>query len=294
MLMKRYLSVIILFSLFWFGFYSMDARGASDASASLVKVMTMAESVQAAQQPIAVQGAMDIEISALLKAMGSYKKETYGSYSYFLGRIQGTPVIVARTGIGMVNASATTALLIEKYHPKLIINQGTAGGHDPKLHVFDTVIGAEVMNIGRMESLHLDEGQGIRPRTWKFTPTEIREAGNIKEYFSFHSDPALVNAAEHAAPLYKHGKVAIGKIGSSDFWNKEVDRIRWFHKTAGTSAEEMEAAAVAQVAKGFNVPFLSVRTISNSEVSGEKTVDLETAGRYCAEWVVELVKELGE
>lgn len=244
--------------------------------------------------PIAVQGAMDVEVSVLLKEMGAYRQETHGNYTYYLGKINKIPVVISRTGIGMVNAAASTALLIENYHPKVIINQGTAGGHDPNLHVFDTVIGSEVMNIGRLTSEHLDAGQGIRPRSWKFTKTEMRENGKIKEYASFKSDPKLVKAALRVADKYKHGKVVVGKIGSTDFWNREVDRILWFHKTARTSAEEMEAASVAQVAKGFHIPFLSVRTISNSEVSGEKIEDLETAGHYCAEFAVEIVKVLGK
>lgn len=67
-----------------------------------------------------------------------------------------------------------------------------------------------------------------------------------------------------------------------------VDRIQWFHKNAGTSVEEMEAAAVAQVAKGYNTPYLSIRTISNSEVSGGRIEELKTAGQYCGEFAVEM------
>ncbi|NRD76785.1 5'-methylthioadenosine/S-adenosylhomocysteine nucleosidase [Bacillus sp. BRMEA1] len=246
------------------------------------------------QRPIAVQGALDIEISSLLKTMGTYKQETYGGYTFFIGKISKIPVIVARTEMGKANAAASTALLIDHYHPKAIINQGTAGGHDPNLHVFDTVIGEKVMNIDSMESEHLDAGQGIRPKTWKFTKTFIRENGKIQEYAYFKSDPQLVKSAIRAAKKYQHGKVVLGKIGSTDFWNREVDRIQWFHQTAGTSAEEMEAAAVAQVAKGFHIPFLSIRTISNSEVSGDKIIDQPTAGQYSAEFAVEIIKELGK
>ncbi|SDN73949.1 Phosphorylase superfamily protein [Psychrobacillus sp. OK028] len=83
-----------------------------------------------------------------------------------------------------------------------------------------------------------------------------------------------------------------GKIGSADFWNREIDRIRWFHQNAGTCAEDMEAFAVAQVAKIFNIPYLSIRTISNSEVSGDNIEDLKTAGHYCAEFTVEFIKTL--
>ncbi|MGG3625258.1 5'-methylthioadenosine/S-adenosylhomocysteine nucleosidase [Bacillus gobiensis] len=245
-------------------------------------------------QPIAVQGAMDMEISALLKKMGKYKEETHGSYTFYRGKINGIPVIVSRTEVGMVHAAASTTLLVEKYHPKAIINQGTAGGHDPKLHVFDTVIGTEVMNIGRFITDHRDDGEGMKPESWKFDGTGMRENGELKTYETFKSDPKLVKAALSVADKYKHGKVVKGKVGSADVWNREVDRIQWFHEKAGTSVEEMEAASVGQVAKSYDVPYLSIRTVSNSEVSGDKIEDLETAGKYGAEFAVEIVKAIGK
>ncbi|MCY9513940.1 phosphorylase family protein [Paenibacillus apiarius] len=243
-------------------------------------------------RPIAVQGAMDVEVSALLKEMGSYRTETYGSYTYYIGHIGNVPVVVSRTEIGMVNAAASTTLLIEKYYPKAIVNQGTAGGHDPNLHVFDTVVGSKVMNIGNYRTERLADGQGIKPETWIFQETSLREHGTESSYDTFSSDPELVKAALSAAPAYKHGKVAEGFIGSADVWNREVDRIQWFHDKIGTSAEEMEAAAVAQVAQAFHVPYLSLRTISNSEVSGDTIEDLTTAGQYGAEFAVEVVKAI--
>ncbi|KAA0942089.1 5'-methylthioadenosine/S-adenosylhomocysteine nucleosidase [Sporosarcina sp. ANT_H38] len=244
-------------------------------------------------QPIAIQGAMDVEVAALLDEMKDYKVEKHGNYTFYVGKIGDIPVVVSKTEIGMVHAAASTTLLIEKYHPKTIINQGTAGGHDPHLHVFDTVIGTEVINIGNLRTEYLGEDQGMKPDTWIFMPTRMMENGEEKQYESFQSDPELVKIALSVADKYKYGKVVEGKVGSADFWNREIDRIHWFHEKAGTSVEEMEAASVAQVAKGYNIPYLAVRTVSNSEVSGDNIEDLETAGQYGAEFAVEIVKAIG-
>jgi adenosylhomocysteine nucleosidase len=259
-----------------------------------VSVLAKKQTAKGSSRPIAVQGAMDMEVSALLKEMGKYKEENYGNYTFYRGKINGIPVIVSRTEVGMVNAATSTTLLIEKYHPKAIINQGTAGGHDPNLHVFDTVIGTEVMNIGKYTTEHLDDGQGMKPESWSFDKTEMRENSKIEKYASFKSDSKLVKVALSVANKYKHGKVVKGKVGSADVWNREVDRIQWFHEKVGTSVEEMEAASVGQVAKSFDVPYLSIRTVSNSEVSGDKVEDLETAGKYGAKFAVEVVKALGK
>lgn len=246
-------------------------------------------------QPIAIQGAMDVEVSALLEAMGEYKEEKHGNYSFYVGEIEEIPVVVSRTEIGMVNAATSTTLLIDEYNPRMIINQGTAGGHDPDVHELDIVIGTEIVNIGAYRSEHLDAGQGSAPETWIPMSTTLREAsGEEEKYMTFSSDAELVQVVKNVADQYEHGKVVEGTIGSGDVWNREIDRINWFHENLGTSAEEMETFAVAQVAKLFEVPFLSMRIISNSEVTPEEFEDLPTAGVYGAEFTVEVVKEIGK
>ncbi|GKV70489.1 MTA/SAH nucleosidase [Sporosarcina sp. NCCP-2716] len=247
------------------------------------------------EPPIAVQGAMDVEVSEFLKAMGEYKEEKHGNYSFYIGEIEGIPIVVSRTEVGMVNAAASTTLLIENYHPKAVINQGTAGGHDPDIHVFDTVIGTEVVNIGSFRSEHLDDGQGMAPEKWIHMSTKLREKdGEAKEYTTLPSDPELIEAAKRAAGEYEHGNVVEGVIGSADWWNREIDRIQWFHENFRTSGEEMEAFAVAQVTHLMDVPYLSLRTISNSEVTDDDIEDLETAGKYGAEFTIDVVKEMAK
>lgn len=242
---------------------------------------------------IAIQGAMDGEIRALLEAMQTYTEEKIGIYSFFIGEIETMPMVVSRTEIGMVNAAAATTLLIDRYHPDIIINQGTAGGHNPKLNVFDTIIGKEVVHINSFVSNHLGRGEGMSPKTWVPMDTSMRdESGELTGVSLFESDSKLVQIALDLAPEYSNGKVVEGRIGSADFWNREIDRINWFHENFQTSGEEMEAYAVAQVARAFNTRFLSIRTISNSEVTEVYREDLESAGRYCAEFSLLVAKAI--
>lgn len=244
---------------------------------------------------IAIQGAMDCEISALLEAMGDYKEEKHGSFSYYIGEIADISVVVSKTEMGLVTAAASTVLLIEKYQPSVIINQGTAGGHDPNLRVFDMVIGKEIVNINSFRTGSMEAGKGSNPRDWVHLDTIFPdENGEHQDPESFSSDPELVNLVLTSASQYKYGKVVEGKIGSGDIWNREIDRINWLRDTFGTSAEEMEAFAAAKIAKLYNVPYLSFRIISNSEVIDDNTEDLETAGIYCAEFAVEVVKTIGK
>lgn len=68
---------------------------------------------------------------------------------------------------------------------------------------------------------------------------------------------------------YRHGKAITGRIGTVDCWNREIDRIYWFRQQMQIKGEEMETFAAAQITEAFNIPFLSIRTISYSEVSGK-------------------------
>nr|WP_156920535.1 hypothetical protein [Thermicanus aegyptius] len=69
-----------------------------------------------------------MEVKYFLEQMQDYRTETFGSYTYYTEKTGSIPVVVSRT-----DWYASTMLLIEKYNPKDIINQGTAGGHDPDL-----------------------------------------------------------------------------------------------------------------------------------------------------------------
>ncbi len=89
---------------------------------------------------------------------------------------------------------------------------------------------------------------------------------------------------------YSHGKVVEGKIGSADEWNREIDRINWFHETLGTSTEEMETSAAALVAEAYDVPFIGVRVLSNTDLH-KQDFDPATA-KHCQEFVLKVIDGL--
>ncbi|MGL5245189.1 MAG: hypothetical protein ACRC7R_08470 [Sarcina sp.] len=108
------------------------------------------------------------------------------------------------------------------------------------------------------------------------------------EHSSFEGNKTLLEAANSVKDKYKSGKIIESTIGSADEWNKEIDRILWLNKTFGTSAEEMETASAAQVAKAYGVPFLGIRVLSNNEV--HKEAYNRNTGENCQEYVMEVVK----
>lgn len=223
------------------------------------------------QNPVLVQGAMDVEIETLVDALDNVIEKTFGSWTFWEGQINGYPVVVSRTEIGLANAAAATTLGIEHYKPKFIINQGTAGGHDPKLFRGDIVIGETSFNMGSYKTEYTEKGQGIHPTTWQnFDMTMyLRDNGEVIKHNHFKADPALVQLAMSLSDSYSKGQVVTGVIGTGDEWNRELDRINWFHNTFNTAVEEMETSAAAMVAEAYKIPFVSIRVLSNTDQHGQ-------------------------
>ena len=246
------------------------------------------------QRPIMIQGPMPIEAEKFAQKLENVKEEKSGDFVFYIGTLDDYPVIVAKTGKGMENTAAATAVAIEKYNPVAIINQGTSGGHDPNLNVFDIVLGKRTTNLGALKTGDKAENEGIDPTTWK--PMDLMasegsagEDPDAEKARFYEGDEDLLAAANAVKDKYSKGKIVEGTIGSADVWNNEVDRIKWFHTKFGTSVEEMEGAAAAQIAKAYDVPFLGIRVLSNNKVNGgQYNPDTATA---CQEYVYEVVKQ---
>jgi adenosylhomocysteine nucleosidase len=236
---------------------------------------------------------MDIEVRTLVAALASAREEHVQGWTFWTGTIAGYPVVISKTLKGTANAAAATALATERFHPRAFINQGTAGGHDPALHVADIVIGATAVNIGSFKTGTRALGAGSNFADWN--PLDlIRTDGSAGQdpnawvMHRFTADATLLATARQLKNQYAGGRVVEGVIGSSDMWNSELDRIRRLHEQFGTSVEEMETAAAAQVAGLGEVPFLGIRVVSNN-ITNADPYRGDTAAA-CQTFVVQVVR----
>ena len=251
-----------------------------------------AEKEKIEERPILIQGPMPIEAEKFAKKLTDVKIEKSGSFVFYIGTLDNYPVIVSKTGKGMENTAANTAIAIEKYHPIAIINQGTSGGHDPDLNVGDIVLGKRTVNTGSLKSGDLGKNQGSNPMTWGPMDLMASEGSgsdpNAKKIRYYEGDKDLLASAIAVKNTYTKGKVVEGTIASSDFWNDEIDRINWFHVNYGSSVEEMEGAAGAQIASAYGVKFLGIRVLSNNKSNGGKYNPATAEGNQ--DYVYEVVK----
>ena len=260
--------------------------------AALIGCATQPSMKSVPTRPILIQGALQMEIGTLLKRLDGVQVETIGPWTFWHGTISGYPVIVSKTGMGTANAAGATAVAIQHYSPVAIINQGTSGGHDPGLRVYDVVIGTEAVSLGAFRTPYRAKGSGSNPVEW--IPLDLRGSpgsvdGDLHEnqIGRSRSDDGLLAAARAVKHLYERGRVVDGVIGSSDVWNEEIDRITAFRATHNTSVEEMETAPSAQVAALFKVPFLGIRVVSANVTSGGG-YDAATA-EACQDFVLRVV-----
>ncbi|MGE6751964.1 5'-methylthioadenosine/S-adenosylhomocysteine nucleosidase [Rossellomorea sp. NPDC071047] len=228
---------------------------------------------------IAIIGAMEEEVALLRENILNPTVETIAGCEYTSGMMKDKEVILLRSGIGKVNAAMSTAVLLQHFKPDCIINTGSAGGFDPSLDVGDVVISTEVR--------HHD----VDVTAFGY------EYGQVPQLpAAFTADKKLMQTAIDSVKELGDAQVVSGLIATGDsFMNdpKRVEAIR--DKFIGLQAVEMEAAAIAQVAHQFNVPFVIIRSLSDiagkeSDVSFEQY--LEKAALHSAKMVMSIVKSV--
>lgn len=219
--------------------------------------------------PIVVQGAMPVEAERFAQRLDNPREEQIGGWRFWHGTVDGYPVVVSETLKGMSNAAAATAIAATRFQPVAIINQGTAGGHDPALKVYDIVLGKYSVSLGAFKTPKKAAGEGSDSRQWQ--PMDLLaskgsagEDKNVHSIRQFPADAKLLAIAEGVKASYTRGKVVEGVIGSADVWNSELDRISHFRASYHTSVEEMETASAAQIAASFSIPFIGIRVLSNN------------------------------
>ncbi|WP_034757393.1 5'-methylthioadenosine/S-adenosylhomocysteine nucleosidase [Rossellomorea vietnamensis] len=228
---------------------------------------------------IAIIGAMEEEVALLRENISNPKVETIAGCEYTSGTMHDKEVILLRSGIGKVNAAMSTAVLLQHFKPDYIINTGSAGGFDPSLNVGDVVISTEVR--------HHD----VDVTAFGY------EYGQVPQLpAAFTADENLKQTAINSVKELGDAQVVSGLIATGDSFMNDpvrVDAIR--DKFTDLQAVEMEAAAIAQVAHQFHVPFVIIRSLSDiagkeSDVSFDQY--LEKAALHSAKMVMNIVKSV--
>ena len=86
----------------------------------------------------------DEEFAPFMPSIKDCKITEKAMLKFYEGKIHGVDVVALFSGVCKVNAAIASQLLIDVFGVNIIINSGTAGGMNPSLEIFDTVISTEV------------------------------------------------------------------------------------------------------------------------------------------------------
>ena len=206
---------------------------------------------------VVISAATQGELSLMLKALGGRTSETAGGFPSWETESGDGSVILAVTGMGKINAAAATAVLIERHAPALLINTGCAG-------VFpDNCLAVGDLALASVE-ICADEGV-LDPTGWLSFEGLGIPAVERKGKRYFNEFPLSLAAAEKAVRLAAVLGIPLtrGKFLTVSTCSGTAERGRELFQRYGALCENMEGAAVAQVALRYGVDCLEVRGISN-------------------------------
>lgn len=219
--------------------------------------------------------AMQEEMQEIENIMTEKNNEKIYELNFIKGKINNTEIVLVKSGVGKVNAARTTQILINNFNVDAIINVGSAGSANDELDIGDIVIGRKLVQHD------FDATAFGRPKGY---------ISNIGLYVE--SDNKLIEKMKQTISNFhdKEFKIKIGTIASGDIFCTETKMKEKIKSKFDADAIEMEGASIAQVCKLDNVPFVVIRSISdtpngNNNITFEQF--LEKASKRCAQIVRE-------
>jgi adenosylhomocysteine nucleosidase len=185
------------------------------------------------------------------------RPQVFGPTQVWTGVHQGEPFALAQAGIGKVNASAATTLLLSVFHAEVLIFAGVAGGLNPDLPVGSVLLA---------ERLAIHDYGHVAER--RFTPTlsGMIPIGAPR----LTALPALPGAVAadmvrlRDAVVGETGHpVALGGIVTADYFLNCAATRDELRAVFGADAIDMESGAVDQIAQAWGRPLYVIRTLSD-------------------------------
>ena len=210
---------------------------------------------------IGIIGAMDEEVDILKSLMLISETVERAGMTFYKGDLHGQSIVLARSGIGKVNAAVCTQLMITLFNIDYLINSGVAGTLNPEINQGDIVISTDAVQHD-FDTTILGDPLG-----------EIARLGVT----FFEAEEKLIALAESAIEILNFDNVRPfrGRVASGDQFVAGGDVSARIQTHFAPSAVEMEGAAIAHVAYLNQVPYVIIRAISDKADGGAELSYLE-------------------
>lgn len=230
------------------------------------------------KQPIAVIGAMEVEVQTLIGAMEEEGQKEIAGLVFHAGRLSGRECVIAQCGPGKVNAAVCAQIMVQEYRPSLVINVGVAGGVG--VGIGDLVVASACVQHD------FDTTAMGDPLGTLFIRRSERET---KEVLSIPSDErASAILREEAESIYGHAHS--GVVATGDIFVADKEKNCWLSEKFGAKAVEMEGGSIAQVCYMNQVPYAVLRAISDN-ANDESPADFPAFAKACSEKTSRLLKQ---
>ena len=248
-----------------------------------------------ARRPVVILG-VPAEVKDIEARLASPATERVHGAPFSVGMIGSTRVVLGKTNAGKVNAAMMAALAITHYKPSAVFFSGTAGALDPELRPADVVIATAVG--------HHDFGLSIAGGFVR-RPTNNPVAGGPNPAV-FAPDMRLLASARRLAPTLSYAVapgttrmpvVREGLIVTGDAFIANPAHRDELRQALKASAVEMEGAAVAQVCWQLGVPFLVIRSITDTADGGTPDAyrtNIDAASRNAATLTLAVIADTAD
>ena len=188
--------------------------------------------------------AMKEELDEFIKLVNNIREEKIYDLTFYKCNLFDKELVLVESGVGKVNAARTTQILIDKMNPKYIFNVGVAGSISNSVDVMDIVVSDKLVQHD-FDITGFDHEKGYIPNVGIYMDTDkylldITKSVNIDT------------------------KVHIGTIASGDIFITDKDMSSKINNKFNALCVEMEGASIAQVCTLSSVPYLVIRSISDS------------------------------
>lgn len=225
------------------------------------------QQASATAAPIAVLGAMPSELAPLLARASIDDVQVVDGRVFHLGTLGGTRVVLAMTGIGLVNATAATELLLGHFDVRGVVFSGVAGSPHRIADVTVPLAWSEpdgpVLPADPDWLALAREVADRQPAFERCTPVPLDDPA--AELVCLPFAPAIFVSGRGESSDSYGGKPIVCRPGAGDVFG--CDPALPAAATAAADDDEvtvdMETAAVAREAAARGLPFLAFRAVSD-------------------------------
>ncbi len=211
---------------------------------------------------LAIIGAMKEEIDSLSAEMDVSERNVHAGIEVVRGHFGDVELVLAQCGIGKVNATICTQMLVDLYRPHALIFSGVAGGLLPNMKIGDVVIASHLIQYD-MDLTAFGRRHGELPGKDRMIESDPRLVQMAADAF----DLAFADAADGPSLM-------MGTVVSGDRFIQDPDKLRWLQREFSALATEMEGAAVGYTCDLNDLPFVVIRGLSDT-ASETATCDFE-------------------